>query len=422
MDSNRQYLAIDLKSFYASIECVERGLDPMTANLVVADPERGKGTICLAVTPAMKKLGVKNRCRVYEIPNTIKYIKAVPRMQMYINYSAAIYKIYLKYIAMEDIHVYSIDEAFLDVTDYLKMYKMSARELGTCIVKEIHERTGITATCGIGTNLYLAKVAMDIIAKHADDNIGELNEESYRNLLWKHRPLTDFWKIGPGISKKLSQYGIFTMKDITVADRNLLYRILGKDAELLIDHAWGHETTAIADIKNYKPKNNSLSSGQVLLRDYGFDEAGIVVKEMADTMCLELVKKKLLTDKISLRIHYSHTYGVPHASASISLHSATSSSTLICTELYSLYCRIVNHHIPIRKIEVCFNRVFDENFQQYNLFTSPEELERERKLQRTMIEIKNKYGNNAVLKGMSLEVGATARERNMQIGGHKSGI
>ncbi|MBO5146573.1 MAG: DNA repair protein [Lachnospiraceae bacterium] len=422
MDTNRQYLAIDLKSFYASVECVERGLDPMKAHLVVADPERGNGTICLAVTPAMKKSGIKNRCRVYEIPGSIPYIKAVPRMQMYIDYSAAIYQIYLKYIAGEDIHVYSIDEAFLDVTDYLKLYKMSARELGMCIVREIHERTGITATCGVGTNLYLAKVAMDMIAKHADDNIGELDEASYKALLWEHRPLTDFWRIGSATAKKLSLYGIFTMRDIADTDPKLLYRIFGKDARLLIDHALGLETATISSIKNYKPKANSLSSSQVLLRDYHFEEAGIVLKEMADSLCLELIKKKLLTDKLSLSVHYSRTYGVPHASAGISLRTASSSASLICAELYSLYCKIVNSHIPIRKIDLCFHRVWKEDFRQYDLFTSPEALEKEYRLQQAIIEIKSKYGSNAVLKGTSLEAGATARERNLQIGGHKSGL
>ncbi len=306
MEKERVYVCIDLKSFYASVECRERHLDPMTANLVVADPERTEKTICLAVSPAMKALGIPGRCRVFEIPEGINYIMAPPRMQLYIDYSAEIYGIYLKYISKEDIHVYSIDEVFMDVTDYLEMYQMSAKELSVRIMQDVLESTGITATAGIGTNLYLAKVALDITAKHVEDHIGILNEESYRMTLWDHKPLTDFWKVGRGTVSRLARAGITTMGEIAQADEDLLYRMFGVDAELLIDHAWGRESTTMADIKAYKPKSNSLSSGQVLPRDYHFDEARIVAKEMADSLCLELVDKGLVTDSVTLHAGYSY--------------------------------------------------------------------------------------------------------------------
>lgn len=289
--NQKSYLCIDLKSFYASIECVERGLDPMTANLVVADLARSEKTICLAITPAMKKLGIRNRCRIFEIPPNVKYIAAPPRMKKYIDYSADIYAIYLKYISKDDIHVYSIDEAFLDVTDYLELYHMTPRELGGRIMDDIYSTFGIRATCGIGTNLYLAKIALDITAKRNKDFIGELTEESYQKTLWNHKPLTDFWRIGPGTAKKLANYGIYTMGDIANANEEFLYRLLGVDAELLIDHAWGKEPTTIADIKSYHSKSNSLTSGQVLMRDYEFEEGKLIVKEMMDLLCLDMVDK-----------------------------------------------------------------------------------------------------------------------------------
>ena len=282
----RTYICIDLKSFYASVECVERGLDPMKAKLVVADPERGGGTICLAVSPTLKAMGVKNRCRVFEIPQNIEYIKAPPRMQLYIDYSARIYGIYLSFFAPEDIHVYSIDEAFIDVTNYLAMYKQTPKELSKTVMAEILRQTGVRATCGIGTNLYLAKIALDIVAKHAPDFIGELTEESYCETLWDHRPITDFWRIGAGIAARLEKHGVHTMRGITKANEDMLYREFGIDAELLIDHAWGRETATMADIKKYKSKSNSFSSGQVLMRDYSYDEARVIVKEMMDLLCL----------------------------------------------------------------------------------------------------------------------------------------
>ena len=301
----KTYLCIDLKSFYASVECAERGLDAMTTNLVVADPERSVNTLCLAITPAMKKLGVKNRCRLGEIPHTIQYITAPPRMQKYIDYSAEIYGIYLHYIAKEDIHVYSVDEAFMDVTPYLSLYRVSARELGLRIMQEIYDQTGIRAACGVGTNLYLAKIALDITAKPSPDSVGVLDEQTYIRKLWTHKPLTDFWRIGAGIAKKLASYGIFTMRELAEADEDFLYHIFGIDAELLIDHAWGREPVTIAEIKTYRPASQSLSSGQVLMKDYSFKDGELIVKEMSDLLCLDLVSQNLVTKSITLHIGYS---------------------------------------------------------------------------------------------------------------------
>lgn len=417
----RIYMCIDLKSFYASVECVERGLDPMTTNLVVADPERSEKTICLAITPAMKALGIKNRCRVFQIPKDVEYIMAEPRMQKYIDYAAEIYAIYLKYIAKEDIHVYSIDEAFMDVTDYLALYGKTARELGMQIMNDIYEQVGVRATCGIGSNLYLAKIALDITAKHAKDFIGELDEESYKKKLWLHKPLTDFWRVGAGTVKTLERYGIKTMKDIAEADEDFLYKVFGVDAELLIDHAYGRETTTIADIKQYKPKSSSISSGQVLMRDYEFEEGKLIVKEMTDLLCLDLLDKNLITDSITLHIGYSNTMNMSPAHGTVSLPMETNADIVIIPEVVKLYEQIVNPHIPIRRLNITCNRVMDEAYRQYNLFADVDELERNRKVQSAVLDIKKKYGKNAVLKGMNLQESATTMERNRQIGGHKSG-
>lgn len=421
MSEQRFYVCIDLKSFFASVECVERGLDPMTTNLVVADPDRSEKTICLAITPAMKALGIPNRCRVFQIPKDVKYIMASPRMQKYIDYAAEIYGIYLEYIAKEDIHVYSIDEVFLDVTEYLHLYGMTARELGTKFMDEIYKRTGLRATCGIGTNLYLAKIALDITAKHAKDFIGELDEESYQRTMWNHRPLTDFWRIGAGIARQLEHYCIRTMGDITRTDEDFLYQLFGIDAELLIDHAWGREPTTIAHIKAYKPKTNSISSGQVLMRDYAFEEGKLIVKEMADLMCLELVDKNLITESVTLHVGYTNTVSASPAHGTAALPIETNADKLIIPAVAELYERIVNRRIPIRRVTITYNRVVKEEYKQYNFFVDTEELERNRKMQKAMIDIKKKFGKNAILKGMNLQEGATARERNRQIGGHKSG-
>lgn len=419
---NRTYMCIDLKSFYASVECRERKLNPMTTNLVVADPERTEKTICLAVSPAMRALGVPGRCRVFEIPAGIDYIMAPPRMQLYIDYSAEIYSIYLKYIAKEDIHVYSIDEVFMDVTDYLSMYQMEAPELSRMIMQDILSNMGITATAGIGSNMYLAKIALDITAKHVEEHIGILDEETYRKTLWNHKPLTDFWRIGPGIAKQLERVGISSMGEIANADEGLLYKLFGIDAELLIDHAWGRESVTMVDIKNYKPKTNCISSGQVLGCDYDFEGGKLVVKEMADLLCLELVDKGLVTDSLTLHIGYSNRIPKKSAHGTISMTVTTSSAKQIIGYTLKLYEDIVDRYTPVHRVNLSFNNVVDESYQQYDLFTSPAELEREHKLQEAMLDIKNKYGKNAILKGMNLLDGATTMERNRQIGGHKSGI
>ena len=420
-EKQHTYICIDLKSFYASVECVERKMDPLKEKLVVADPERTEKTICLAISPAMKALGIKNRCRLFQIPKDVEYTIAPPRMQKYIDYSANIYAIYLKYIAKEDIHVYSIDEAFMDVTDYLGMYQMTAKELGMRMMQDVYDKYGITATCGIGTNMYLAKIALDITAKHAKDNIGILDEEMYCKMLWNHTPITDFWRVGAGIAKRLERYGIHTMGEVAKADEDMLYRLLGIDAELLIDHAWGRETTTIADIKAFKPKHNCLTSGQVLACDYGYEDCKLVVKEMADLLCLDLVEKGLVTESVTLYLGYSNRLEMAPANGTTRIHIATSSARIILPYVEQLYDRIVDRNCMIKRINMSFNNVIDEAYQQYDLFTDPAELERERKMQKAMLDIKKKFGKNAILKGMNLEEGATTIERNQQIGGHKSG-
>ena len=446
-DQTRTSICIDLKSFYASVECVERGLDPMTTNLVVADKDRSKGTICLAVTPAMKAIGVKNRCRVYEIPESVEYITAVPRMQLYVDYAARIFGIYLEFFSKDDIYVYSIDEAFIDITSYLPFYGLSARALAKKVMDTVLERTGIRATCGIGTNLYLTKIALDITAKHAEDFIGYLDEESYRKKLWDHRPLTDFWRIGAGTARTLERYGIVSMRGIAEADEDLLYRLFGIDAELLIDHAWGIEPVTMKDIKAYRPKSNSLSSGQVLMRDYAFEEGELIVKEMADLLCLDLSEKGLVTDSMTLTIGYSHTYldqvgagrapagnagtgaktlpvnryGGAYASGTVSLPEPSDADVVWVPALAELYREITDPDIPIRRVNISANKVAPETYHQYSLFGPDENVEKNRKMQKAVLEIKKKFGKNAILKGMNLEDAATTRERNRQIGGHKSG-
>lgn len=417
----RMYVCIDLKSFYASVECVERGLNPLTTNLAVADPERSEKTICLAISPSMKALGIQNRCRVFQIPKGVKYIMAPPRMKLYMEYAANIYAIYLKYVSKEDIHVYSIDEAFLDVTDYLPMYQIDAKELAVRIMEDIRNSTGITATAGIGTNLYLAKIALDITAKHAKDNIGYLNEEIYQKTLWKHKPLTDFWRVGAGTAKRLAGFGILTMGDIAKSNEDLLYRQFGIDAELLIDHAWGRESTTMQDIKDYKPRNSSMTSGQVLSRDYGFGECRLIIKEMTDELCLEMVDKGIVTDSISLMVGYSNQLEAKPASGSVTLSTATNSYCSLIVQVMKLYEQITDRDKPIRRLHLSCNRLLDEAYMQYDLFTDPEEAERERKLQEAALKIKRKFGKNAIVRGMDLQEEATAIMRNRQIGGHKSG-
>lgn len=418
----RTYIVIDLKSFYASVECVERGLDPMTARLVVADPERTEKTICLSISPAMKALGIHNRCRVFEIPKSVDYIMAQPRMQLYIDYAAGIYGIYLKYISKEDIHVYSIDECFMDVTNYLPLYQMTARELGQTIMADILREYGIRATCGVGTNLYLAKVALDITAKHSPDFIGELDEETFQRTLWDHKPLTDFWRIGRGIAAKLEKYGIHTAGDIAGTDEDFLYKLFGVDAELLIDHAWGRETATIAAIRSYKARTNCLTSGQVLGCDYSFDDAKLIVKEMMDLLCLEMVEKNLVSDSVTLQVGYSRQLAVESSRGTASLDAETNADIILVPAVSALFERIANPELAIHRINISVNHVIEEEYRQYSMFTDVRELERNRKLQTAMLDIKKKFGKNAILKGINLQEASTMQERNQQIGGHKSGI
>ena len=502
----RIYAAIDLKSFYASVECHERMLDPLETNLVVADLSRTKKTICLAVSPSLKAYGISGRARLFEVVQRVKevnterlykaphrkftaasydkrelenhpeykleYIVAPPRMSLYVEYSTRIYNVYLKYIAPEDIHVYSIDEVMIDLTSYLDIYHVSPEQLVKKMVQDIYVNTGITATAGIGTNLYLCKVAMDIVAKHIEPDqngvrIAELTEISYRKLLWAHQPITDFWRVGQGYAKKLAEVGLFTMGDVARCslgkpgeyyNEDLLYRLFGVNAELLIDHAWGWEPCTIADVKAYKPENNSMGAGQVLHCPYNFEQTKIVVKEMIDQLALDLVDKRLVTDQIVLTIGYdiknleqgmkknvgeitTDWYGrkLPkHAHGTANLKQHTSSSRLMTQAVVKLYNEIVNQNLLIRRITMAANHVISEKkvreeqqYEQMNLFTDfgtakkekeekNEKLEREKKMQKAMLDIKKKYGKNAILKGMNLQEDGTAMERNRQIGGHKA--
>lgn len=505
---NHIYLCIDLKSFYASVECIERDLDPMTTNLVVADASRTEKTICLAVSPSLKAYGIPGRARLFEVVQQVKqanierlrkspghkftgasdnaielaehpelelaYIAAPPRMALYMEYSTRIYKIYLKYIAPEDIHVYSIDEVFIDLTQYLSASGLNAREFARRMIRDVFETTGITATAGIGTNMYLAKIAMDIVAKHipADKDgvrIAELDEMSYRHQLWNHRPITDFWRVGRGYAKKLEEHGMFTMGDVARCsigksmdyyNEDLLYKLFGVNAELLIDHAWGWEPCTIAEVKAYKPESNSLGSGQVLHCPYEFEKAKLVVREMVDLLVLDLVDKGLVTDQMVLTVGYdienltepnrrkaytgpvtTDHYGrkIPkHAHGIANLDRQTSSAKLITAAVMELYDRIVNPSLLIRRLNIVANRVVpehmvsrEEQIEQMDLFTDyaalerqrkeeEAELEREKKMQQAVLSIKKKFGKNAILKGMNLQEGATAKDRNGQIGGHKA--
>lgn len=493
---NRTYIAIDLKSFYASVECVERGLDPLNTNLVVADKDRTNKTICLAVSPSLKSYGIPGRPRLFEVVQKVNrlnrirqkknhwkkfrgtsytydeleknqdleidYIIATPRMSFYMEYSTQIYNVYLKYVSSEDIHVYSIDEVFIDITSYLKIYEKSAHELALEMIKDVLRTTGITATAGIGTNLYLAKVAMDIVAKHipADEDgvrIAELDEMKYRELLWDHKPITDFWRVGHGYAKRLENYNLFTMGDIarfSLEKDGYLYDEFGINAELLIDHAWGYESCTMKDIKSYKPTNNSLGSGQVLMEPYSYDKAKVIVREMVDNLVLDLVQKNLVTDHVRLFINYDASsnlenfqgevgldwYGRPApkpAGGSTQLKELTSSTKIIMDAILDIYTKTVNPKLLVRRVTVTANHVVSKSLlhaqtkvEQFDLFTDTtqkeiqdqhqkEELEKEEKIQKAMLDIKNRFGKNAVLKGTNFEEGATGRDRNKQIGGHK---
>ena len=486
---NRIYACIDLKSFYASVECVKRNLNPLDTNLVVADSTRTEKTICLAVSPSLKQYGLPGRARLYEVMQKIKEINKIrlkdnnyhksasksyldselksnknleldliiasPNMKLYIDYSTKIYDIYLKYLSKEDIYVYSIDEVFCDITDYLDTYKLSKEELVTKIIKDIYDTTGITATAGIGTNMYLCKIAMDIVAKHTKANsygvrMASLDEMSYRKLLWSHVPLTDFWRVGKGYATKLNEHNIYTMGDIALCSINnedLLYDLFGVNAELLIDHAWGYESCTMKDIKSYKPLNNSISSGQVLRCPYNYNDTKIIIKEMTDSLVLDLVKKNLITDSVALVIDYDINnkeyngtltldhYGrkVPKPSnGRINLDYKTSSQEIIIPKIIELYNKIVNKSLLIKRVTIVFNNLEQESkisnkkiYKQINLFNINKvneisRLQEENKLNKTVIELKEKYGKNAVLKGINLLECSTMVERNNQIGGHKA--
>lgn len=419
MKKNKTYICIDFKTFFASVECVERGLNPYTTKLVVADPSRGNGAICLAVSPKMKEIGVKNRCRIFEIPSNIKYITALPRMKKYIEYSANIYAIYLKYISKEDIHVYSIDEAFMDITKYLPMYKMTAEGLAKQILDDVFKNTGISASVGIGTNLFLTKIALDILAKHSFNNIAYLNEEIYREKLWNHLPITDFWQIGNGISARLAKYDIYDMEGITNINPEVLYKEFGVNAEYLIDHAWGRESCTIAQIKAYEPVANSLSSNQILFTDYKAEDAFLVLKEMIDLMCLQLVEKRLVTDNISLYIGYSKDI-IKSSGGSVKMTVKTNSHLLILPYFINLFNKTTSKAHLIRRIGIGFNNVVSDEYEQFDLFTNHESVIKEKRIQTTINAIKNRYGKNSIVKAMDLEEAATTIKRNKLVGGHNA--
>jgi len=417
VERQKTYLCIDMKSFYASVECAERGLNPFTTNLVVADETRGKGSICLAISPKMKSLGVKNRCRVYEIPDNIEYITAMPRMKKYIEYCADIYEIYLQYIAPEDIHTYSIDESFLDVTDYLPMYNKTAKEFATMLVDEIARKKGIPATVGIGTNLYLAKIALDITAKKVPDHMGYLDEKTFIRTLWGHRPLTDFWNIGKGIAARLERMGIYDMRGIANYPEERLYKEFGINAELLIDHAWGRESCTIADIKAYKSKSHSICNSQILFSDYTFDKALLVLQEMVVAGCQEMMRRKVVTNHISFSIGYSKD-AIRPTGKRIKMTVTTACSSIISQYVIEAYKLTTDPKTPIRRIAISFDNVVDECCEGYDLFTDYDAIMKEKQIEATALSIKDKFGKNALLRATNLEEGATQRVRNTLIGGH----
>lgn len=417
---SKYYLCIDLKSFFASVECVDRGLDSMTTNLVVADAKRGNGAICLAVSPSLKALGVKNRCRLFEIPSNLSYITAPPRMKRYMEYSARIYSIYTKYVSPEDIVVYSIDECFLDITQYCRLYKKTPRELAKMLIDAVYAETGICATSGIGTNLFLAKVALDISAKHTPDHMGYLDEEEFKRTIWYHKPITDIWNVGPGIAKRLARFGIYDLYGVAHYDEERLYREFGVNAEFLIDHAHGVEPCTIADIHAYHSKSNSISNGQILFEDYNFDDALLILHEMVDLIVLELVDRHLVTDSISLSVGYSKD-SARSTGGTVKIGEATNSLKKLDAYFTDYYHQTTNKITPIRRITVGLNHLQDESLATYDLFTDTEAEKKEHDLQTTVIGIKKKFGKNAIVKGMSLEEKATARQRNRMIGGHNGG-
>lgn len=416
---NHIYICIDLKSFYASVECAARHLDPMTTNLVVADPSRTEKTICLAVSPSLKAMGIPGRCRLFEIPKNIDFIIAPPRMSLYIDISARIYGIFLRYLSADDIHPYSIDECFMDVTDYLDLYGLSAKQLAEQMMADILRETGITSACGIGTNLYLCKIALDIMAKHEPDRIAYLDELSYREKLWDHRPITDFWRIGRGTARRLQQAGITTMRQVTQTDEDFLYRLFGVDAEILIDHAWGIEPVTIADIKAYKPQNTGLSTAQVLPRDTDYETVRLLLKEMADSLALDLTDQGMVTGSVGVHVRYARGFS-GRTGAVRSISTVTSSDRVLRQKVLEIFDSFADPHAMYKGLLISYNHLQPEAFAQADLFNDSASLERDRRLQKAQLAIQKKYGKNALLKGMDLLDGATAIERNQQIGGHKS--
>lgn len=416
----RTYFCIDMKSFYASVECAERCLNPFETNLVVADPTRGKNALCLAITPKMKAQGIRNRCRLSEIPNTVKYEIAMPRMQLYIEYAADIYGLYLNHFDPQDIHVYSIDESFIDVTGYLLSLHSDPVSLAKRLMNEIADKLHIPSTAGIGTNLFLAKIALDITAKHAKDHIGVLDEESFIRTLWDHTPITDFWMIADGTARKLERYGITTLRGITAAPEALLYKAFGVNAELLIDHAWGREDCLISDIKQYKSKTKSVSFSQILPRDYSLAEARVVMQEMILNGCQELMRRRVITSKVWIGIGYSGEIH-PSTHGTIRIQYATSLCSMIMPSALQLFEQTALAGCQIRRLGISFCDVCDEGCEGYDLFTDWEAVKREKARERAVLEISDRYGKNAVLRGMNYLEGATQRERNGMIGGHRAG-
>ena len=417
----RIYLCIDLKSFYASCECADRGLDSLTTKLVVADPRRGNGAICLAVSPAIKALGIKNRCRLFEIPKDVDYICAIPRMKRYMEVSAKIYSIYRKYVAEEDIYVYYIDECFMDVTNYLEFYKKTVKELAKMMIDDVFNTTGIHATAGIGTNLFLAKIALDIMAKKDPNFMGYLDLDRFKSEIWHHKPITDIWSISYGTAKRLLKYNIDDLYGITQINEDYLYDEFGINAEILIDHANGIEPLTIKDVKSYKSESNSLSTNQILFDDYDYDSAFLVLKEMVDMSSLELIEKKLVTSSISLSIGYSKDMIKPTGGVR-RLNEFTQSRKRLMEYFVTLFKETTNPNYLIRRIGIGFGNVVDEKYQTVDLFTDEKELKKEKNLQKTIIDIKRKYGKNSIIKGMDLEKNATTIARNKLIGGHNADL
>lgn len=415
-ENQKMYVCIDLKSFFASVECVEKGLDPFKTNLVVADPARGEGAVCLAVSPAMKALGVKNRCRVFEIPGGLEYITAKPRMKLYMRYSAEIYSIYLRYFSKEDMHEYSVDECFIDVTPYLSLYRKSAVELAQELIDTVMRETGICAAAGVGTNLFLAKVALDITAKHSPSHIGYLDENEFKRTIWHHTPITDIWSIGRGTAKRLSSLGAEDLYDVTLLDEQRLYKEFGVNARQLIEHAHGRELCTIKNIHDYQAKSRSLSHSQILFEDYDFENAITILKEMTDTLCLELAQKGLKAGGISLSVGYSDDMIKPDGGTR-RLGAATNSRIRLSGLMEKLYRETVNPYIPIRRIGIAFTELTDN--EEETLFCEGEE-ERESKYQQAVLEIKGRFGKNAIINGISLLDKATAIQRNLLIGGHNA--